>query len=156
MKFSIAGIGLILFCLNVFSQPVSSGIFSLPENMHQGIVRRISPVQNARIDSLLQNHIRQNKRMEGTEGYRLEIFFSSGSRSREEALQRKTEFLRKFPDETAYMLFLTPNFKVRVGDCRTRSEALKLKERIRKDYPNAFIVPDIIQFPELYTDKTNE
>jgi hypothetical protein len=51
------------------------------------------------------------------------------------------------------MLFRTPDFKVRVGDFRTRNEALALKEQIKKSYPNAFLVKDIIQFPKLYTDK---
>jgi hypothetical protein len=42
---------------------------------------------------------------------------------------------------------------VRVGNFRTKSEALSLQQRIRKNYPNAFIVKDMIQFPKLYTDK---
>jgi hypothetical protein len=152
MKFSFAGIVFILFNLSVFSQ-VS---FYEPYNQKTkgaAILRNLDVRQDPRIDLLLQNYIVQSQGKEGTEGFRVEIFFSSGSKSREEALRKKTEFLRNFPEETAYMSFQSPNFKVRVGDCRTKNEALKLKEKIRYNYPNAFIVTDMIQFPKLYTEK---
>jgi hypothetical protein len=120
-----------------------------PEN----ILQKLPVSQDARIDTLLQRHIKVNKRTNGTEGFRLEIFFSSGNRAREEAMNVKTEFLKKYPDEQAYMIFQSPDFKIRVGNFRTKSEALSLQQRIRKNYPNAFIVKDMIQFPKLYTDK---
>lgn len=151
MKFSIAGIVFILFSLNAFAQMSSYEPLN-QKNKYTAILRNIDVQQDPRIETLLQNHIEQNQR-EGTDGFRVEIFFSSGSKSREEALRKKTEFLKNFPEETAYMSFQSPNFKVRVGDCRTKNEALKLKEKIRYNYPNAFIVPDMIQFPKLYTDK---
>lgn len=152
MKFSFAGIVFILFNLSVFAQ-VS---FYEPYNQKTKsaeILRNLDVRQDPRIDLLLQNYILQSQGKEGTEGFRVEIFFSSGSKSREEAMRKKTEFLRNFPEETAYMSFQSPNFKVRVGDCRTKNEALKLKEKIRYHYPNAFIVTDMIQFPKLYTEK---
>jgi len=152
MKFSIAGIVFILFSLNAFAQMSLDEPFN-QQNKRPAILRNLDIRQDSRIDSLLQNHIEQNQRKDGTDGFRVEIFFSSGSKSREEALKKKTEFLKNFPEETAYMSFQSPNFKVRVGDCRTKNEALKLKEKISQGYPNAFIVPDVIQFPKLYTDK---
>ncbi|MDD4190587.1 MAG: SPOR domain-containing protein [Mangrovibacterium sp.] len=156
MKLSIAGIAWLLLCLSASAQVSLYEPFH-PKNKPAAILQQIDIQQDSRIGTLLQNHIEQNKRKEGTEGYRVEIFFSSGSRSREEAMRKKTEFLKNFPGETAYMSFQSPNFKVRVGDCRTRSEALKLKGRISGHYPNAFIVPDMIQFPKLYSDrKSNE
>ncbi len=150
MKFSVAGIMIILFALEGFAQtPFYEQYKTKPA---AAILQNLEINQDPRIDGLLQTYIEQSRR-EGTEGFRIEIFFSSGGRSREEALRKKTEFLRNFPDETAYMSFQSPNFKVRVGDCRTKSEALKLKEKIRGHYPNAFIVSDRIQFPKLYTEK---
>ncbi|MGD9929168.1 MAG: SPOR domain-containing protein [Mangrovibacterium sp.] len=151
MKFSIVGVLLFLLSWHVCAQEVSSKPSSGTPETHP-LLQQIDIRQDARIDSLLQNHVQANKRREGTDGFRLEIFFRSGVRAREEAMNVKTEFLRKYPEETAYMSFQSPDFKVRVGDCRSKSEALKLKAKIKKDYPNAFMVPDIIQFPKLYTD----
>lgn len=149
MKVEITGIILILFCLSLSAQesPYS------PNNSSKSLIQELPVAQDARIDTLLQRHITMNKRLNGTEGYRLEIFFSSGVRAREQAMDVKTDFLREFPNEQAYLLFRSPDFKVRVGDFRTRNEALALQKQIKKSYPNAFLVKDIIQFPKLYTDK---
>mgnify|MGYP000002913354 FL=1 len=149
MKVEITGIILILFCLSLSAQESSYS----PNNSSETRIQQLPVVQDARIDTLLARHIAINKRLNGTEGYRLEIFFSSGVRAREQAMDVKTEFLRKYPNEQAYMLFRSPDFKVRVGDFRTRNEALALQKKIKKSYPNAFLVKDIIQFPKLYTDK---
>ena len=46
-----------------------------------------------------------------------------------------------------------PYFKVTVGDFRTRSEAVKLLERIRGAFPSAFVVKENIEFPVV--DKEN-
>ncbi len=156
MKVSFSGIVFILFCLGASAQVPFNEPYN-QQNKRIPLLQTLEVKQDPRIDRLLQNYIEQSKRREGTEGFRLEIFFSSGTKAREEALRKKTEFLRNFPEETAYMSFQSPNFKVRVGDCRTKNEALKLKEKIRSVYPGAFIVTDMIQFPKLYTERnTNE
>jgi hypothetical protein len=152
MKCITTGILLLLFNLIISAQesvynPTQAG------SQSENILLELPVSQDARIDTLMQRHIEVNKRLNGTEGFRLEIFFSSGNHAREEAMNIKTEFLKKYPDELAYMTFQSPDFKVRVGNFRTKSEALALQQRIRKDYPNAFIVKDMIQFPKLYTDK---
>ncbi len=129
----------------------------LNESESPEILQKLNVQQDSRVDSLLKNHINMNQRKNGTDGYRLEIFFESGTKARELALQTKTDFLREYPEVNAYISFLSPNFKVRVGDFRTKNEAIKLKNMIRRDYPNAFVVNDIIQFPEIYTErKSNE
>jgi hypothetical protein len=98
---------------------------------------------------MLEWHIKNNKKLDGIDGYRVEIFFSSAMNARERALEIKKEFLSSYPDHNVHILFSAPNFKVRVGDFRTKNEALKLYKKIQKDYPGAFIVPDIIDFPML-------
>lgn len=150
MKLPIVVILLMLFAMSALAQEMSYKPSSTSAG--KSLLNRVDIEQDARIDSLVLNHIQQNKRKEGGEGFRLEIFFSSGVSARENAVKVRTEFLRSFPDVPAYLSFQSPNFKVRVGDLRSKSEALQLKERIRQRYPNAFLVPDQIQFPKLYTD----
>ena len=152
MKLIIIGILLFLFSLSIYAQE-STYKPNQKTSENETILQKLPVTQDSRIDTLLQRHIAMNKRMNGTEGYRLEIFFSSAYRAKDEALEVKIEFLKKFPDEQAYMIFQSPDFKVRVGDFRTKDEALVLQDRIKRKYPNAFIVKDIIQFPKLYTDK---
>lgn len=116
------------------------------------LLGRVPVRQDPRITDLLVRHTQMNQRKKGFEGYRLEIFFSSESRAREKATRVKNEFNLMHPTIPAYVSFQTPNFKVRVGDFRNKSEALKTKAAISYKYPNAFIVKDNIRFPELYTE----
>ena len=52
----------------------------------------------------------------------------------------------------SYQIFADPGyFKIRVGDFRTRTEATKLFLIISREFPDAYIVPDIINFPDLNT-----
>jgi hypothetical protein len=96
---------------------------------------------------MLKWHIENNKRKDGIDGYRVEIFFSSAMNAKERSLNKKKEFLLKYPEYNVHIKYVSPNFRVRVGDFRTKSEALKLYKTIEQDYPGAFIVSDIIDLP---------
>jgi len=102
-----------------------------------------------RLQELLKQHINQNKKNNTTNGYRLQIYFGSGAKAHTEATKIRTEFLSSHPDVKAYLIFKSPDFKVLVGDFRTKSEALKMQKSLINQYPNAFIVADEIVFPEL-------
>jgi hypothetical protein len=115
-------------------------------------VGRLPIYQDQKITDLLVRHSLINQYKQNIEGYRLEIFFSSESNARQQAVKVKNEFNLIFPTITSYMMFQTPNFKIRVGDFRNKSEALKVKAYIASKYPNAFIVKDNIRYPELFTE----
>jgi hypothetical protein len=105
--------------------------------------------QDARLNKMLKWHVENNRKRDGMDGYRVEIYFSSALNAKNQALKKKKEFLSKYPDYNVHVKYTAPNFRVRVGDFRTKNEALKLHKQIQKDYPGAFIVPDIIDFPQL-------
>lgn len=100
-----------------------------------------------RLKVLLQQHVNQNKKNNITNGYRLQIYFGSGSNAHSQAMKVRTEFLSTHPDIKAYLIFKSPDFKVLIGDFRTKSEALKMQKFLINQYPNAFIVADEIAFP---------
>jgi len=79
------------------------------------------------------------------DGYRVQIFFGK----RQEALKKKAEFVEAHPDLPAYISYLAPNFRLRVGDFRTRIEGEKLKQEIDSDYPGCYLVKDKIEMPGL-------
>ena len=58
-----------------------------------------------------------------------------------------------FPDILAYRTYTNPYFKVTVGDCRTKSEAMILLGRVKKAFPSAFVVKENIKYPPV--DKTH-
>lgn len=78
-------------------------------------------------------------------GYRVQIFLGD----RKTAEDHKRTFLQKYPDVPAYMSFLAPNFRLRVGDLRTRLEAERLLRDLKTLYPGSYIVPDEIEMPRL-------
>jgi hypothetical protein len=85
----------------------------------------------------------------GIEGYRILIFSDSGNYSKNAALNAKEEFEKRFPDIDAYIFFEEPNYKVRVGNFRSRLEAERCLHKISNIYSNTIIVPDFIEFPKL-------
>jgi len=105
--------------------------------------------QDPRLETLLQRHIQYNKQKGGMNGFRIQIFFGSGRTARDDANETKARFLSYFPDTKAHILYQSPFYKVRVGDFRTKNEALKFYRIVRRRFPNAYIIPDIIEFPEL-------
>jgi len=100
------------------------------------------------VDSLLVANyyklITQNSKIIGIPGYRIRIFSESGLGAKEQQQQMRARFLSDFPGIDAYYKYDEPYFKVYVGDCRTKSEVLKLYDEIKKKFPNPIIVPDYI------------
>jgi SPOR domain len=119
---------------------------------------QLTIAQDPALDSLISRYILMSKKVYkekgyyGMSGYRIQIYASSNRNAREESNKARAEFMNKFPDMTSSILFQDPGyFKVRVGDFRTRSEATRLFLLISKEFPDSYIVPDIINFPDLIT-----
>ncbi|MDF1574980.1 MAG: SPOR domain-containing protein [Bacteroidales bacterium] len=96
---------------------------------------------------LLANYnkmIARNMGSTGVPGYRIRIYSGSGVGAKEEQQRVRARFLSLYRGLDAYNRYDEPFFKVYIGDCRTRSEALKLNDRIKKDFPNPIIVSDYI------------
>jgi hypothetical protein len=111
---------------------------------------RVEIKQDIRVDSLLSRHISANARIDGINGYRIQIFRGSGRNAREQANEAKASFISEFPDIESYLIFDPPNyFKVRVGDYRTRHDAYPDFQRVKQKFPNAYPVSDIISYPDL-------
>jgi hypothetical protein len=136
----------------LFAQGDFSGVSNSTANSPE-ITQRINVNADSRLEQMLEWHIEKNENQEGMNGYRVEIFFSSAINAKDQALKIKTEFLKLHPSYPVHIKFASPNFRVRIGDFRTKSEALKLYKQIQDNYPAAFIVTDIIDFPLLKTNK---
>ena len=100
------------------------------------------------VDSLLvANYYKfmvRNMKNSGISGYRVRIYSESGLGAKEQQQRVRAKFLSFFPGIDAYYRYDEPFFKVYVGDCRTRSEALKLYDKIGKNFPHPIIVEDYI------------
>ena len=117
---------------------------------------KLNIIQDPAIDTLINRYILGNKNIYkekgryGMEGFRIQIYSSSTRNAREESNKARAEFMIKFPDIVSYPQYAEPGyFKIRAGDFRTKTEATKLLLSIRKEFPEAYLVPDIINFPDL-------
>ena len=125
------------------------------DNTHSAVLRII---QDPAIDTLISRYILisentyRNYGHYGMDGFRIQIYSSSNRNAREESNKARAAFMSKFPEIASYPLYAEPGyFKIRVGDFRTRTEATKLFLLISKEFPDAYLVPDIINFPDLKT-----
>ena len=82
-------------------------------------------------------------------GYRVTIFFDNSHTARAEAERRMSEFMAGYPDIRCYLRYENPYFKVVVGNCATAEDAVLLLGRIRKDFPEAYIMREEIRITEM-------
>lgn len=141
--------GILLLCLTGEAQtivPVQRLLDAMQQSEQAG---EVFMYQDARIDTLFSRRLAANKKVDGIEGYRIQIYRGSGRRARDEANERKARFLSKFPDAEVYIEFDAPNFKVKVGDFRSRRDGFAFLMEVQELFPYAYMVPDIITYPKL-------
>ena len=80
-------------------------------------------------------------------GYRIRVYFDNGqsARNKSEAIARSIS--AAFPGIGVYRTFESPNYKVSVGDFRTKDEALKVFHSLKASYPTALLLKETINYP---------
>jgi len=108
---------------------------------------QVKIMQEKKLDEIMMRYIEQNRKLEGIPLYWIRIYSGSSRDARQEAYDVKASFLKKYEGIPNIVKYDDPNFKVYTGGYRTKNEAMKLLLRMRRDFPTAFIVYDIIDFP---------
>ena len=118
-------------------------------------IGRLKIIQDPAIDTLIGRYILAKKyqfdnlNYYGMDGWRIQIYASSNRNAREESAKLRADFMSRFPEIVSYQLYADPGwFKVRVGDFRRKTEAARLLLIISREFPNSYILPDIINFPD--------
>ena len=81
-----------------------------------------------------------------SKGFRVQIHFGA---DRDKAKEIKAKFIQKYSDFAAYEEYDMPNFKIRVGDFRSKIDAYRFLKQMQADFPSSFIVQDEIELKEL-------
>ena len=102
--------------------------------------------QSAPVRQALEKHIHDNAAKPIT-GYRIRVFYDNGpqARSRSESIEHTLR--KQFPGTGVYRSFESPNYKVSVGDFRSKDEALRIFNALKGNYPTAFIIKESINYP---------
>ena len=106
----------------------------------------ITSINEKGIDALVHKYENILKAKNGVEGWRVQLMFKA---KQEEIKQLKIDFIKLYPEIPAYLEYDAPYYRVRVGNCRTKLEAIKIKHQISKNFPGAYPVPEIINFSQL-------
>ena len=102
--------------------------------------------QSRAMRSAFDNYVSRNASKKLT-GYRIRVYFENGqnARNRSEAVARSIS--GAYPGIGVYRTFESPNFKVCVGDFRTKDEAMKIYQSLKASYPTAIILRETINYP---------
>lgn len=79
-------------------------------------------------------------------GFRLQIYYDQ---EKNNVNQKRADYLARYKDQPAYINYKAPNFRLRVGDFRTRLQAENFMNEIKADWPDAIVVEDDIELPRL-------
>ncbi|MCX6172350.1 MAG: SPOR domain-containing protein [Flavobacterium sp.] len=97
---------------------------------------KVNVSQDPKFEQLLNEKRKINSSITINDRYKIQIFNGDSDNSKKTLLDFKRE--NKYMDAT--IVFSTPLYKVWVGNFKTRIEAEKNLNNLRKKYPNAFLI----------------
>ena len=125
------------FGQNMYSYSDSSMSVKVNKDFRMDVLATKQAEINKRAETLSANRSRR--------GYRIQVY---NAQNRDEANAVKAELLRRFPDQKSYLLYQSPNFRVRFGNFLSQREASDLRKMLAALYPNRsiYVVPDMIEY----------
>jgi len=94
--------------------------------------------QDKRIDQLLSNKRKLNNTQDQStsNGYRVQVFSSNVQRvAKNDAFRIEKQIRETFPDQTVYVNYSSPFWKVRVGDFISHSQAQTFRSKLIEAFP---------------------
>ena len=92
--------------------------------------------QDQKFEQLLSEKIKSNPNLSYNDRYKIQIF----SGVSENAKKTLNDFRQEYKNIDGTIIFNTPNYKVWVGNFRTRMEAERNLADIQKKYKNVFLI----------------
>ena len=118
-------------------------IFTLSSPTLRAQNSRLTITGDVAVNAMVERHVEFNNRVKSMPGFRVQIASFSGANSRNSAFNLRDRFMVDYPAIQAYIVYDEPNFKVKVGDFRTRLEAYAFLQQI-KDVYKGYIIKDNI------------
>ena len=136
---------LLLTARRAVAQTPDSGVAMI---LHPADSSTVTILKDPRIDQLVRKQIeineattRDSRRF--VQGWRIQVI---NSPDRSKVFAAKATMLQEFPDWKAYLLYSSPNYKLRVGNFKTQEEAEDAVKQISRLFPSGiYIIPDVIE-----------
>lgn len=104
--------------------------------------------KDSRIDDLIRQQIQINEETtrdsrRNMPGFRIQVISSP---DRNKVFAAKTRIYQQFPELKPYLLYLAPNYKLRVGNFKTQEEAEDYEKQLSALFPTGlYIIRDVIE-----------
>ena len=113
----------------------------------------ITVKKDPRVDMLIKKQIEINEvatrdMRSYVSGFRIQVMSSN---NRTKALEAKAKLYQDFPELKSYLLYQSPNYRLRVGNFKDRNEAELYLDSIKGSFPGVFVVPDKIEVNPVVT-----
>ena len=104
--------------------------------------------KDPRIEQLVKKQIeinevttRESRRY--VQGFRIQVM---NSPDRVKVFAAKAKVFEQFPDWKPYLLYQSPNYKLRIGNFKTQDEAQDAMRQLSKLFPSGlYVIPDVIE-----------
>jgi hypothetical protein len=101
--------------------------------------QEIQTNEGPEIGEMVKVWVDNNRKSARIDGWRVQILSTT---DRQQAELARLKFSNEFPDLYADWIHEKPFYKLRVGACRTRREAMTLLDKIKDFYPGAYPAKD--------------
>ena len=134
----------LFFGSRVIAQVKDTSMRPVPADSTNPVVVEKDP----RIDQLVRKQIeinevttRESRRY--VQGFRIQVM---NSPDRAKVFAAKAKVFEQFPDWKPYLLYQSPNYKLRVGNFKTQDEAQDAMNQLSKLFPSGlYVIPDVIE-----------
>ena len=122
--------------LTLFKCLILAITFGLPNNHLNAQNIKTTPNNDSKLEQLVVEKRKLNPSIALNERYKIQIFSGESEKAKKTVVQFKQEF----KDIDATIIFNTPNYKVWVGNFKTRMEAERNFAEIKKKYKNTLLI----------------
>ena len=101
--------------------------------------QNINITEDYNVSRVMTRYVDINKNAVGIEGWRIQLVATTDRRKME---QDRQNFMQNYPDISVDWTHEKPYYRLRAGAYRTKLEALRAINMLKKDYPSAFPAKD--------------
>jgi len=156
IRFFLISVVLLIGLTSISQNTIDSSFIYSPAQKSTDTAGEVVLIQDYKIESLLEKKLAVNEARPAQFGYRIQIISVTGANSRDKVNVEKAKILMDYKDVRVYVVYNAPYFKVRLGDFRTKLNAVQFLNTISDKYPQAFVVKDKVNIPYIIENSDSE
>lgn len=124
----------LIFALVFFKSNAQENVINVSENA--------SVIADLNLHKLLEINLEKSEKTDEISGFRIQI---ASNNNRFEIDKQRETVQKELKNFKSHIIYDQPYYKLRIGDYKTRLEAMKYLHEILDVFPSAFIVKDFIK-----------